>query len=86
MTELPTPTPVPYVRTVTKDEVRAMLEGVAPGRYRTSDLYPRYAAMAEAAGREPASIKTLGEAIARTGLLNRNHGTGRVAVWEIGAS
>lgn len=86
MTDLPIPVPYAPRAPVTEDEVRALLEGVAPGGYRTSDLYPRYAVMARAAGRELVSVKALGEAIARTGLSNRTRGTGKVAVWEIGGS
>ena len=50
MSGLPEVTPVQMVN---QDDVRAVIEGLAPGWYRTRDLWPRYLAWAEREGKTP---------------------------------
>lgn len=63
MTELPNVLPVPIV---TDADVRAVLDGLAPGRYTTRDLYPRYEVWARnQENHRPVGRKAFGVALRR---------------------
>lgn len=68
------------------EDVRLILGGLAPGGYRTRDLYPRYVALVDKRGQEPSTVKALGEALRRffgPAGDRRQSANGNVTVWRI---
>jgi hypothetical protein len=76
-------TPAPDV---TQEDVAATLRGLAPGTYRSRDLYNRYVRLAESQGREPVTINRFGRELTQYGAHHdRTTRDGvRHASWRIG--
>lgn len=64
------PDPIPEA---TLADVKAVLEGLAPGRYLSADLYVKYQAILRNQEREPAAPQAFGRML-------RNHGLIRIKV------
>ena len=60
------PDPIPEASLA---DVKAVLEGLAPGRYRSADLYAKYRAILASQGREPTNQNAFGLMLGRHGLM-----------------
>jgi len=84
MTELPNVSPLPWFTT---DDMRSLLIGLAPGRYTTRDLWPRYQAWATSQGRDTVSRNAFGLALSRVlgAPVGWAHGHVKVYEWKPGS-